>query len=63
MGSQSDITHWSERLNDAYINYCSIVDNDIIEATNLQRQILYLQEDIGLPKVDVVEKKTEINKP
>ena len=45
------------------IGTLSIVDNDIIEATNLQRQILYLQEDIGLPKVDVVEKKLKIINP
>ena len=45
------------------IGTLSIVDNDIIEATNLQRQILYLQEDIGLPKTDVVEKKLKIINP
>ena len=35
----------------------SIIDNDIIEDTNLQRQILYTYKDIGKNKVDTVEQK------
>lgn len=32
------------------IGYLGIIDPDIVELTNLQRQILYNEEDIGMPK-------------
>lgn len=35
----------------------TIVDNDIIEDTNLQRQILYTSSDLGKNKVDAAEEK------
>lgn len=39
-----------------------MVDNDIIDITNLNRQIMSLQNNIGLPKTDVWEKRIlEIN--
>ena len=41
----------------------SIIDNDIIEDSNLQRQILYSQNDIGFCKVDIAEKKLKMLNP
>ena len=41
----------------------SIVDNDIVEDSNLQRQILYTQNDIGYCKVDIAEQKLKILNP
>ena len=38
------------------IKKINLVDFDIIEDTNLQRQINFSQEDIGLLKVDKIEK-------
>ncbi len=34
-----------------------IVDYDVVELSNLQRQQLYTQDDIGLPKVEVAQKR------
>ena len=40
----------------------TLIDNDYVEDTNLQRQILYLSDDIGKKKVDVAHKRlSEIN--
>lgn len=36
----------------AGVGCLTIVDDDIVELTNLQRQILYVEEDIGLAKVE-----------
>ena len=41
----------------------SIIDNDIIEDTNLQRQLLYTQNDVGSYKVDIVKKRLNILNP
>jgi molybdopterin-synthase adenylyltransferase len=35
----------------------TVVDFDVVEDTNLNRQLLYSREDIGLPKVDVLRRK------
>lgn len=35
----------------------TIVDNDQVELTNLHRQVLHMQSDIGLLKVDSVAEK------
>jgi len=44
------------------IGTIGIVDNDIIDISNLQRQILYTTNDIGLSKACIAEKKIlEIN--
>nr|AKE98935.1 hypothetical protein 382 [Bangia fuscopurpurea] len=34
-----------------------IVDDDVIDLSNLQRQILYTVNDIGLPKTNIAKKK------
>uniref|UniRef100_A0A8C9GGT5 NEDD8-activating enzyme E1 catalytic subunit n=1 Tax=Piliocolobus tephrosceles TaxID=591936 RepID=A0A8C9GGT5_9PRIM len=37
----------------------SIVDYDIVEISNLQRQVFFTKEDIGSYKVDIIKKKIE----
>jgi len=45
------------------INKVIIVDKDIVDITNVNRQLIALSSNIGLPKVDVFEKRLkEINK-
>nr|YP_010338406.1 hypothetical protein MW410_pgp024 [Bangia atropurpurea]UNJ18356.1 hypothetical protein [Bangia atropurpurea] len=39
------------------IGSIGIIDDDIIDVSNLQRQILYTVNDIGLSKVDIAKKK------
>ena len=34
-----------------------IVDNDIVDLSNLQRQVIYTVNDIGFPKVHIAKKK------
>ncbi|MDG6220313.1 MAG: HesA/MoeB/ThiF family protein, partial [Candidatus Thermoplasmatota archaeon] len=36
-----------------------IIDRDIVELHNLQRQILYLEEDVGKPKAKVAKERLE----
>tara|TARA_B100000989_G_scaffold294640_1_gene274109 strand:- start:773 stop:1534 length:762 start_codon:yes stop_codon:yes gene_type:complete len=45
------------------IKKINLVDFDIIEETNLQRQINFSQDDIGLLKIDVIEKFLKIKHP
>ena len=49
--------HIAQYLATSGLGKLSIIDNDIIEDTNLQRQILYTCSDIGKNKVDTVEQK------
>jgi tRNA A37 threonylcarbamoyladenosine dehydratase len=46
-----------EALVRAGIGNIIIVDNDIVDITNLNRQIISLHSNIGLPKVEVCEKR------
>ncbi|GAA0478092.1 HesA/MoeB/ThiF family protein [Parasphingorhabdus litoris] len=39
----------------AGIGSLTIIDDDIVSLSNLQRQVLFFTEDIGLPKVEVAE--------
>ena len=46
-------------LNAMGVGTLGIVDNDVVALTNLQRQVLYSENDIGLPKVVVAIEKLE----
>ncbi|NHJ49727.1 MAG: HesA/MoeB/ThiF family protein [Asgard group archaeon] len=41
------------------IGYLRIVDFDVVDITNLQRQLLYREADIGKPKVEIAKKFLE----
>lgn len=43
----------AELLTRAGIGHLSIIDRDVVETTNLQRQLLYTEKDIGKPKAQV----------
>lgn len=43
----------------AGVGRIGIVDFDVIEASNLHRQILYSEEDVGRSKVDVIKERLE----
>lgn len=45
------------------VGYLRIIDQDVIEATNLHRQILYDVESIGYPKIEVAERKLKLINP
>lgn len=36
----------------------TIIDDDIVDETNLHRQLLYRDEDVGAPKLDVARRRT-----
>ena len=50
-------TSTAELLTRAGIGKLTIIDRDIIELNNLQRQSLYLEEDIDKPKAEVIKKR------
>ena len=43
----------ARQLTSLGVGFLRIVDRDIVETSNLQRQLLYTQDDIGKPKVEV----------
>lgn len=43
----------------AGIGHLGLVDNDIVDATNLQRQILHTEDSVGTPKVDSAKKRLQ----
>ena len=49
----------SETLVRAGLGYVHLIDDDMIEASNLQRQTLFLPEDIGKPKALTAAKMLE----
>ncbi|WP_273788223.1 HesA/MoeB/ThiF family protein [Bartonella grahamii] len=49
--------HVSAMLASSGVRKLTLVDNDVIEITNLTRQILFTEEDIGLPKTTVLKRK------
>ena len=40
------------------IGHLTLIDHDVIELSNLQRQVLYNNDDIGQTKVETAQKKT-----
>ncbi len=53
----------AEILTRAGIGKLILIDNEIIEASNLNRQILFDVSDIGKPKVDVANRKLQAINP
>lgn len=52
----------AELLARAGVGTLTLIDRDIVEATNLQRQCLYAERDLGLPKVEAAARRlTEID--
>ena len=43
----------------AGIGTIGIIDHDVVDFSNLQRQILFTQEDIGKQKVEVVKNRLQ----
>ncbi|MBT5644506.1 MAG: HesA/MoeB/ThiF family protein [Gammaproteobacteria bacterium] len=53
----------AQYLSTSGIGKITLIDNDRVEETNLQRQILYTSTDIGLYKTDVARKRLGIMNP
>ncbi len=43
----------------AGVGTIGLIDDDVVDASNLQRQILYSTEDVGRPKVEVAKERLE----
>ncbi len=50
-------------LNAMGVGKIGIVDNDIVSVTNLHRQVLYSQEDVGYSKIAIALKKLKTQNP
>ena len=53
----------AQYLSTSGIAKITLIDNDRVEETNLQRQILYTSADIGLYKTDIARKRLETMNP
>jgi len=53
----------AELLTRAGIGRLILIDKDVVEISNLNRQILFDQNDIGKPKVDVAKQKLQAINP
>ncbi|MEM1325088.1 MAG: molybdopterin-synthase adenylyltransferase MoeB [Bacteroidota bacterium] len=47
----------------AGVGHIGIVDDDVVDVTNLQRQVLYTHEDIGTLKVDAAKRRLQALNP
>ena len=50
-------------LSAAGVGCIGLIDDDVVSESNLQRQILYNTNEIGLPKVDVAKRKLKALNP
>lgn len=50
-------------LSAAGVGTLGLVDDDVVDASNLQRQVLYNTRDIGQPKVEVARERVEALNP
>ncbi len=50
-------SYTAEALARAGINKLTIVDNDVVSVTNINRQLCALHSTVGMPKVEVVKKR------
>jgi adenylyltransferase/sulfurtransferase len=53
----------ARQLTSLGVGFLRIVDRDIVEVSNLQRQLLYTQDDIGKPKVEVAMRRLNVLNP
>ena len=53
----------AQYLSTSGLGKITLIDDDIVDETNLQRQILYTSEDLGLYKADVACKRLKILNP
>lgn len=47
----------------AGVGTLGLVDDDVVSASNLQRQILYTTDDVGAPKVEVAQRRLQAMNP
>jgi len=50
-------SHAADTLARAGVGTLTIVDRDLVEETNLQRQVLYSERDVGLPKAQAARER------
>ena len=53
----------AQYLSTSGLGKITLIDHDVVDETNLQRQILYTSEDLGLYKADVACKRLKILNP
>ena len=53
----------AQYLSTSGLGKITLIDDDVVEETNLQRQILYTSEDLGLYKTDVAYKRLKVFNP
>ena len=53
----------AQYLSTSGLGKITLIDHDVVDETNLQRQILYTPEDLGLYKADVACKRLKILNP
>ena len=53
----------AQYLSTSGVGKITLIDHDVVEETNLQRQILYTSEDLGLYKADIACKRLKILNP
>jgi adenylyltransferase/sulfurtransferase len=53
----------ARQLTSLGVGFLRIVDRDIVEVSNLQRQLLYTLDDIGKPKVEVAMRRLNVLNP